>query len=52
MSPGLTQWVKDPGMLQIWLGSGVAVAQATVAALIQPLGQELPYDTGGAVKRK
>ena len=38
----------------MWLGSGVAmaVAQATAAAPIQPLAQELPYATGTAIKRK
>ena len=40
--------------LQMCLGSSVAVAvaQASAAALIQPLAQELPHATGVTVKRK
>ena len=37
--------------LQMWLGSGVAVAVAA-AALIPPLARELPYATGAALKSK
>ena len=33
-------------------GVDVAVTQATSAALIRPLAQELPYATGAALKRK
>ena len=40
----------------MWLGSGVAVAvavtQASAVALIQPLGWELMYVAGAAIKRK
>ena len=39
MSPALTQWVKDLALL-------------CVAALIHPLGWELPYAVGVALKRK
>ena len=40
--------------LQVWLGSGVAmaVAQAPAAALIRPLGWEHPHAIGSNVKRK
>ena len=36
------------------LGSSVAIAvvQAIAAAPIQPLGRELPYAEGAAIKRK
>ena len=34
------------------LRSGVAVAVAKAAALIQPLAQELPYAAGAAVKKR
>ena len=37
---------------QMWLGSGMAVAVASAAALIQPLAWELPYATGAAPKSK
>ena len=37
---------------QMRLGSGVAVAVASVAAPIQPLAWELPYVAGAATKRK
>ena len=36
----------------MWLGSGVAVAVASVAAPIPPLAWELPYVAGAATKRK
>ena len=40
--------------LQMWLGSGVAVAvaQAPASALIPTLAQKRPYAAGAAVKRK
>ena len=34
------------------LRSSVAVAVASVAALIQPLGEELPYAANVAIKKK
>lgn len=43
--PGLAPWVKDPALLQ-------AMAQASAAALIQPLAWELEYATCAALKRK
>ena len=49
--PGLTQWVKDPSLLQaavlllLWRG---LVAEAP----FQLLAQELPYSTDVAIKRK
>ena len=52
--PGLTQWVKDLCCCELWyrsqmqLGSRIAVA---VAAPIQPLAWELPYDMGAVVDR-
>ena len=38
----------------MWLGSGVTlpVVQVTLAALIQPLAQELPHAPSVAIKRK
>ena len=38
--------------MQLRSGVAVAVAQASTAALILPLAQELSYATGGAIKRK
>ena len=57
MIPGLAQWVKDLAVMQAavkvtdaariwWLW---AVAQASAAALIPPLAQELQYATGVAI---
>ena len=43
--PGLTQWVKDPTWLWLWVGPAAA-------APIRPLAWELPYAVGGALKRK
>ena len=43
--PGLAQWVKDPALLCLWCWP-VAVA------LIRPLGWELAYAAGAAIKRK
>ena len=45
MIPGLAQWVK---------GAGIAISGVWVAAvaLIQSLAWELPYTTGGAVKKR
>ena len=42
-NPWLAQWVKDPVLPQ--------AAQASTAALIWPLAQELPYDIGAAIKK-
>ena len=56
MIPGLTQWIGDPVLLwaayrlQMWLGSGVAVAVGV--ALIQPLAWELLHTIGAALKKK
>ena len=38
----------------MWLGSGVdvAVAEASAAALTEPLAQELPYAAGVATEEK
>ena len=38
--------------MQLRSGVAVAVAQAAVPTLIQPLAQELPYATGATIKRK
>ena len=43
--PGLTQWVKHSGLLWLW-------HMLAAAAPIQPLGWELPYAMGVALKRK
>ena len=43
--PGLTQWVKDPAVLQ-------TVAQASTTAPIRPLAWELPFAAGMAIQRK
>ena len=45
---------KLPCSWQMWLRSSVAmaVAQASAAAQIRPLAQELPYAPGAAIKRK
>ena len=43
--PGLTQWVKHSALLWLW-------HMLAAAALIQPLGWELPYAMGVALKRK
>ena len=43
--PGLTQWVKDPVLLWLWLWPAAA-------ALIQPLAWKLPYALGAALKKK
>ena len=45
MSPGLTQWAKNPALLWQW-------HRPAAVALIPPLAQELPYATGVAIKRK
>ena len=59
--PALTQWVKDPALLQKWwrnsqirLGSGIAVAwyRPAAAAPIQLIAQELPYAAGMALKKQ
>ena len=55
--PGLAQWVKDLALQhgsQMWLGShvAVAVAQANVAAPIQPPRPETSIYRTEAVKRK
>ena len=46
--------VRSPCPLQWVKGSGIATAELQVAAVawIQSLAQELPYDTGAAVKLK
>ena len=59
-TPGLPRWVNDPALLQAAAqvtdadqnAVVVAVAQASAAAPIQPLAQELPYATSAALKRK
>ena len=38
--------------MQFGCDIAVAVMQASAAALIQPLAQELPYAAGSAIKRK
>ena len=43
--PGLTQWVKDPVVLCLW-------CRLAAAALIGPLGWELPYAEGAALKKQ
>ena len=43
--PGLAQWVGDPTLLWLWCRLGAT-------APIQPLVRELPYASGGAVKRR
>ena len=43
-TPGLTQWVKDPVLLWLW-------CRPAAAALIRPLGWELPYALGAALKK-
>ena len=56
--PGLTQWVKDPGVavscgvgcacsLLLWLWCRLATV-----ALIQPLAWKLQYAMGMAIKKK
>ena len=55
LMPGLAQWVKDPVLLQavarICCGCACGVS-LQLAALIPPLARELPYASGGAIKRK
>ena len=43
--PGLAQWVVDPGLLWLW-------CRPAAAALIRPLGWELPYAAGAALKSR
>ena len=58
--PGLTQWVKDPVLRELWcrsqmlLGSHIAVAvvQASSCSSDSTLAWELPYATGAALKEK
>ena len=45
LTPGLTQWLKDPALLWLWW-------RPVAVALIQPLPQELPYASGVALKSK
>ena len=60
LMPGLTQWVKDMVLRELWcrsqkrLGSGMAVAVARPAATapIRPLAWEPPYAAGVALKRQ
>ena len=50
--PGLAQWVKDPALP---LSCGVGQRRSWDPALLWlwcPLGWELPYDTGVALKKK
>ena len=42
-NPGLVQWIKDPVLLWLW-------CRPAAAALIGPLGWELPYAAGVALK--
>ena len=44
--PGLTQWVKDKALLQLWYRSHMQLG-CGAAAPIRPLDQEFPYATGG-----
>ena len=44
-SPGLHQWVKDPGLFWLWDGT-------IAAAPTGPHAWELPYATGVALKRQ
>ena len=43
--PDLSQWAKDPVLLQLW-------HRPAAAALIRPLAQELLYAAGVALTRK
>ena len=43
--PGLTQWVTGLALLWLW-------HRLVTATLIRPLGQELLYATGAALKNK
>ena len=45
--PGLTQWVKDPALLLLWLWCRLAAS-----ALIGPLAWEYPYASCMALKSK
>ena len=42
--PGLTQWVKDLGLLWLW-------CRPVAVPLIRPLAWEPPYATGVALKK-
>ena len=42
--PGLTQWVKDPKLLQLW-------HRPVPKALIRPLAWEPPYAEGAALEK-
>ena len=42
---GLTQWVKDPVLCELW-------CRLAAAALIRPLAWELPNATGTSLKSK
>ena len=58
--PGLTQWVKDPALHELWcrsqtrLGSHIAVAvvQTGSRGFDSTLVWELPYASGAALKSK
>ena len=43
--PGLSKWVKDPALLQLW-------CKSAAEAPIQPLAQKPPYALGVALKGK
>ena len=47
LTPGLTQWVKDPALL--WLGLW---CRSTATALIRPLAWESPHAAGATLKSK
>ena len=48
--PGLTQWVKDPPLLQ-YVGATMLQHRPAAAAPIRPLAWEFPYAVGLALKR-
>ena len=52
--PCLSQWVKDPALLQAvtWIPCGCGCGVGSAEAPIQPLAQKLSCDAGAAVKRK
>ena len=58
--PGLTQWVKDPVLCELWCRSQVhsdpmlswLYHRPEATAAIRPLAWELPYATGVALKTK
>ena len=52
--PCLSQWVKDPALLQAvtWIPCGCGCGVGRAEAPIQPLAKKLSFDEGADVKRK